>query len=115
KSGRVALPPGVQGEHRAAEVDPVDLGWIEGRDAPLIADGPEPDATAGPGPPGSARALIGRGATDPADAPAVDPSVRSRDHHPRQAAIDHRGHPVDRQGGLREVRAQDDLAAIARS
>ena len=110
---RVANAPGMEREDGAGEVDAVDLGLLELRAATMLALGPEPNARPRPGPAGPARALIGRGATDPDRLPAVDsPSTIVADG-PRQSAVDDRRHAVDRERGLRNVRAQDDFATVA--
>ena len=69
-----------------------------------------------PGPvrPALPGALIGRRATDPDRFPAVDSPCTIVADGPCQSAVDDRRHPVDRERRLGDVRAQDDLATVAR-
>ncbi len=93
--------------------------WISGCSNPaesaLFPLGPEADATARPGSTRSAGSLIGGGATDPFQLPAVDASLRVVTDRPSQPGVDTSGNPIDRHRGLGDIRAENHLAALARS
>ena len=80
----------------------------------MLALGPEPNATAGAGPPGAARTLRGRRATDPPQLEPVEPAAGIDAGIPPQAAVDHGRDPIDGQRRLRDVRGQDNLALLTR-
>ncbi len=106
-------PPSVQREHGRREIDAVDFRQLEWVEPALFALRPEADAPAGCCPARTARSLIGRRAADPLQLPAVDAPLRVIMDRPSQSAVDDHGDPVDRHRGLSDVRAQDDLAALA--
>ena len=92
----------------------MDFGLFKLGPAAVLALGPEADAASRARSGRPARALVGRRAADPDRFPAVDAPGTIVTDDPGQTAVDHRGHPVDRERGLGDVRAQNDLAAIAR-
>ena len=111
---RIVDAPGMQGQHGPAEIDPVDLRLLEGGQSPFLASRPEADATARARTSRASRALIGRGAADPAQVPSVDSPAGIESHGSDQAAVDDRIHAVDRERGLRNISAQDDLTLRTR-
>ena len=74
--GGIDSAPSVQSEHRRTEVDTVDLGLLEFGTAVLIAFGPEADALTRSSSSRTTGTLRRRGATDAAQLPAVDTSLR---------------------------------------
>ena len=101
----------LQGEQDLAEIDPVNFGEFP-RNAPLVlALGPESETGAWRCSPGASRPLVSRGPTDLPDQEGVDAAAGIETRHPCQSAIDHPRDPVDREGGLRDVRRDDHLAA----
>ena len=75
----------------------MDLGLLKFRQTALLSFGPEANAAPGPRAPGSTGSLVGRGATDPRQFPAVDAAFRVISNDARQPGVDHRGHAIDRQ------------------
>ena len=76
----------------------------------MFALRPEPQAMSRRGAAGAAGALIGRGAADLFDEQSIDaaPGIESRD--PRQPAVDHHPHAIDREGRFRHVGGDDRFA-----
>ncbi len=91
----------------------MDFGLLEIGPAAMLTLGPEANARSRGRPSGPTRALVCRRATDPECFPAVDAASTIVTDCPRQTAVDDGGHAVDRQRGLGDVCAQNDLPAIA--
>ncbi len=105
---RVGLAPDRQFEHRAGEVDALDLGRFERPPRQVVAGVPEAQAEPGRLASGAAGPLVGGGPRDLDRRQAVESGGRIESLLSRQAAVDHRPHALDRHRGFRQVGGQDD-------
>ena len=112
EGGEVALSPGEELERRAGEVDAGDLRRLTVRKR--LPGRPEAQGEPRPLPPGTAGALIGRGAADAAELQPVEAGRRVVAQAPHEAGVDDRRDPFDRDRGLGDVGGEHDLAARQR-
>ena len=102
---------GLEREDDFREVEAANFrGFLRGA-VGMFGLGPETQAMAGGGPAGASRTLVGGGAADLFDEERVDAAVGVEPGHARLPGIDDEAHAVDGEGGLGNVRADDDLAA----
>ena len=96
------------------EVGARDLGHLERAPGVVVVPGVQADHAAGAGAAGAAGALGAAGAADRLDLQRRQAGPRRVPRDPRQAAVDHADHAVDRHRGLGDVGREDHLALAAR-
>ena len=106
--GHVVAAPARHRQHRRGEVGGFDFGRIEGRTPSMSRRLPQTVGHARPLPRGTPGALVGGGLARPARDQLRGAGGGVVDGAPRQAAIDHHRHTVQRQRGLRDRRGQHD-------
>ena len=93
----------LKGQHHLGEVEPLNLGQLLGRTSGMFTFRPQPHAPPRRRSPGPPRPLVGRRRADLLDQQRVDAAMRIVAGHPREAAVDHRRHTINRQRGFRHV------------
>ena len=100
---RNRLAPGVEIEHRAAEIDAFDLRQLEIIQRRLFLGRPEPQASTGRGAARPTGALGGRGLADPLQFQPIKSSARIERWDSSQSAVDNPPDAVDCQRGFSDV------------
>ena len=112
KIHHVVDPARLERQHDLRQIQPLHLGQFLRRAVRVLALGPQPHAHARGRAPRAPRPLLRARHRNLLDHQRVDPAVRIEPRHPRQPAVDHRRHPVDRQRRLRHVRRHDDFPRL---
>src|SRR5258706_363979 len=112
KRRKIALAEAAQLQRRPGEIDAADLGLLALRHRTLLGLAPESQTDPRRRAPRTTGALLRGGARDARELEAVETDGRVVAQDAREARVDDRGDAFDRDGGLGDVRREDDLAAV---